>query len=58
MCLWANIVHFQITLLLSSSFYSDFLTFLILSDLFHCFYRGNAWLIFKINVSWRTNQMN
>ena len=30
---------------------SDFLTFLILSDLFHCFYRGNAWLIFKINVS-------
>ena len=32
-------------------FLSDFLTFLILSDLFHCFYRGNAWLIFKINVS-------
>ena len=32
-------------------FFSDFLTFLILSDLFHCFYRGNAWLIFKINVS-------
>ena len=32
-------------------FLSGFLTFLILSDLFHCFYRGNAWLIFKINVS-------
>ena len=32
-------------------FLSDFLTFLILSDLFHCFYRGNSWLIFKINVS-------
>ena len=32
-------------------FLSDFLTFLILSDLFHCFYRGNAWLIFKISVS-------
>ena len=32
-------------------FLSDFLTILILSDLFHCFYRGNAWLIFKINVS-------
>ena len=28
-----------------------FNVFLILSDLFHCFYRGNAWLIFKINVS-------
>lgn len=50
MCLWANIVHFQITLLLSSSFIRLF-NFLILSDLFHCFYRGNAWLIFKINVS-------
>ena len=32
-------------------FLSGFLTFLILSDLFHCFYRGNAWLIFKISVS-------
>ena len=32
-------------------FLSVFLTFLILSDLFHCFYRGNAWLIFKISVS-------
>ena len=32
-------------------FLSDFLTFLILSDLFHCFYRGNAWLSCKINLS-------
>lgn len=32
-------------------FFSRFLTFLILSDFFTCFYAQNLWLIFKLSVS-------
>ena len=51
MCLWANIVHFQLTACFFLSFLSGFLTFLILSYLLHSFLDRTFGLSLKINVS-------
>ena len=51
MCLWANILHFQITVRFFISFYPAFLTFFNSFILIQLLLQSNLWLIFKISVS-------